>query len=120
MRRYIISVMVTLTLIVASCSSGGSSSSEARPKGVEPPASSKLSKVQEGMSDEQVQKLIGWPTNQNAYMTGKSWIPFYWGPDTTRTDWKYKGIGRVVFSRNAYSGQLKVIRVDYDPGETGE
>ena len=27
--------------------------------------------------------------------------------------------GRVVFSRNRYSGNLKVVRVDYNPSETG-
>ena len=29
----------------------------------------------------------------------------------------YKGKGRVVFSRNRYSGQLKVINVIYNPDE---
>jgi hypothetical protein len=31
----------------------------------------------------------------------------------------YKGQGRVVFSRNRYSGNLKVVRVIYNPGEGG-
>ena len=52
-------------------------------------------------------------------MTGKAWIPFYFGPDATRTDWMYKGQGRVVFSRNKYSGALKVIRILYNPAEAG-
>jgi hypothetical protein len=29
----------------------------------------------------------------------------------------YKGMGRVVFSRNQYTGQLKVIQAMYNPGE---
>jgi hypothetical protein len=31
----------------------------------------------------------------------------------------YKGQGRVVFSRNRYSGSLKVVRVTYNPDEAG-
>jgi hypothetical protein len=50
-------------------------------------------------------------------MTGKAWIPFYYGGDTYRTDWMYKGKGRVVFSRNQWSGALKVIRVMHNPNE---
>ena len=83
----------------------------------EPPAGSPLSKVERGWSDEKVRSVLGSPDNANAYMTGKAWIPFYYGPDTHRTDWMYKGKGRVVFSRNRYSGGLKVIRVLYNPNE---
>ena len=67
--------------------------------------------------DCRVRKVLGDPDNANAYMTGKSWIPFYYGPDTHRTDWMYKGKGRVVFSRNRYSGGLKVIRILHNPNE---
>ena len=47
------------------------------------------------------------------------WIPYYYGPDTRRVDYKYKGVGRVVFGRNRYSGATKVIRVDADSTEDG-
>ena len=95
-----------------------SSAKEALPSGyAEPPASSKLAKVQAGMNDAEVRKIMGDPDNANAYMTGKAWIPFYYGPDTYRSDWMYKGQGRVVFSRNQWSGALKVIRVMYNPKE---
>ena len=70
------------------------------------------------MNDFQVRKILGEPDNTNVYPTGKSWIPFYFGTDTTRSDWMYKSMGRVVFSRNQYSGALKVIRIDYNPEET--
>ena len=120
-KRLLLTVCVACFLSFAACSSGGTGGAGDAPvKGVQPPASSTIAKIKEGMSDEEVSKLIGWPTSQNAYLTGKSWIPFYWGPDTTRTDWKYKGQGRVVFSRNTYSGQLKVVRIDYDPSERAE
>ena len=70
------------------------------------------------MTDTQVRNILGDPDNANAYVTGKAWIPFYYGTDTTRTDWMYKGMGRVVYSRNQYSGALKVIRIIYNPKET--
>jgi len=89
------------------------------PKGVPPPANSKLAKVHEGMTPEKVRDVMGSPTSEQSYMTGKAFIPFYYGPDTGRTDWKYKGVGRVVFSRNRWSGDMKVIRIDYDPSEKG-
>jgi hypothetical protein len=98
---------------------GASSTTQAAaPRVVAPPTDSPLSQVKVGMNDLQVRKLLGEPDNANAYMTGKAWIPFYFGTDTTRTDWMYKGMGRVVFSRNQYSGALKAIRVIYNPGET--
>jgi hypothetical protein len=66
-----------------------------------------------------VQEILGAPTSQNTYQTGKAWIPYYYGPDTARTEWKYKGEGRVVFGINRYSGNQRVIRIDYDPAEDG-
>jgi len=79
------------------------------------PDDSPLAKITIGMSDSEVRTALGEPSSQNAYMTGKSWIPFYYGPDASRTDYVYDGIGRVVFSRNQYSGQLKVIDVVHAP-----
>lgn len=82
------------------------------------PSDSPLAKVALGMNDTQVRNILGEPNNSNAYMTGKAFIPFYFGPDTHRADWMYEGVGRVVFSRNRWTGGLKVIRVLHDPGET--
>ena len=79
------------------------------------PKSSPLSKIELGMSDTRVRKLIGDPDDSTSYQTGKAWIPFYYGTDVARTDWIFDGQGRVVFSINRYSGQFKVINVMYDP-----
>jgi outer membrane protein assembly factor BamE (lipoprotein component of BamABCDE complex) len=121
--------LVLLAFVVAvlfACASGsGGQQAEDSPKseaaaakGVAPPASSPLAKVNLGMTDFQVRKILGEPDNVNVYPTGKSWIPFYYGSDTMRTDWMYKGMGRVVFSKNQYSGALKVVRIDYNPNES--
>jgi hypothetical protein len=115
-----------LCLGLAACASGGSGSDRPAPEAnasapsdVPPPAGSPLCKVDSGMSDSEVRKVLGEPDRTNGYMTGKAWIPFYHGPDTTRSDWTYNGQGRVVFSRNRYSGNLKVVRVIYNPDESG-
>jgi len=127
-----VTLVLLAFLVAALCSCASRSGSGGQPaaaddsprsqaaaaKGVAPPASSRLSKVKLGMNGSEVRKVLGDPDNAHAYITGKSWIPFYYGTDTSRTDWMYKGMGRVVFSRNQYSGTLKVIRIDYNPNET--
>jgi hypothetical protein len=96
-----------------------SGAQQAPAKGVPAPAGSKLAKVQLDMHPGQVTEIMGEPTSQNSYQTGKAWIPYYYGSDTHRTEWNYKGVGRVVFGTNRWSGKQKVIRVDYDPTEDG-
>jgi hypothetical protein len=80
-----------------------------------------LSRVQKGMPDDQVRELAGTPTSMNHYPTGKGWIPFYgwWGGDAYRTEWIYKGKGRVVFNQRPFSSRLKVINVLSDASEDG-
>lgn len=63
-----------------------------------PARSSKFSRLQIGMPMKQVTDLIGQPTDQGAYLTGKAWIPFYFGSDRTRYELVYKGQGRLIFS----------------------
>jgi len=72
-------------------------------------------KVTDGMTETDVRKILGEPTTTKDYMTGKAWIPWYYGSDTSRQEWTYKGKGLITFSRNRYSGGLKVIKVTYDP-----
>ena len=133
MNRVLTALLLTAVLAaLGACASGSSGSSSstgsttasepaatpaAKPADVPPPAGHPFSKVTVGMNDTEVRKVLGEPDNANAYMTGKQFIPFYFGPDQSRTDWMYKGKGRIVFSRNTYSGALKVIRVMYNPSE---
>lgn len=85
-----------------------------------PPApGTPLARVAMGMTEAQVIEILGAPTSQQSYVTGKAFIPMYYGTDTSRLDYRYKGVGIVVFSRNQYSGGTKVIRVDADPSEDG-
>jgi hypothetical protein len=63
-----------------------------------PAPGSPFTKLQIGMSMRQATDLVGQPTDQGAYMTGKMWIPFYFGADRHRFEMVYKGKGRLIFS----------------------
>jgi outer membrane protein assembly factor BamE (lipoprotein component of BamABCDE complex) len=90
-------------------------------KGQAAPAGTKLAKVQKDMTPDQVREIMGAPTNEKSYVTGKAFIPYYYGADAgTNTEWDYKGVGRVVFGVNKYTHATRVIRIDYDPSEDGK
>lgn len=115
-------VMGTLAAVlmvgVGGCASTGDTgaSSGSAIRGIDSvPASSPLSRIKSGMTEVQVRKILGEPDNSNSYMTGKAWIPFYFGGDTHRVDWIYNGTGRVVFSRNQWSGSVTVVDLVHDP-----
>jgi hypothetical protein len=64
-----------------------------------------------GMNEVEVLKILGEPMGTRTFTTGKAWIPYYYGPDTSRVEWNYPGVGRVIFSMNRYTGTLKVVEV---------
>jgi hypothetical protein len=89
-------------------------------KGAAAPAGSKLSKVMADMSPEQVQGVMGSPSGQASYPSAKTFNPYNFGNDSgNRVEYKYKGQGRVVFAVPKWGGNMKVVRVDYDPTEDG-
>src|SRR5438874_12253227 len=49
-----------------------------------PAKNSTFTKLELGMGMKQVMDLIGPPTDQGAYVTGKAFIPFYFGSDRYR------------------------------------
>jgi len=90
-------------------------------KGAPAPAGSKLAKVQMEMTPEQVREIMGAPTREKTYPNAKAFTPFYYGADSgVNTEWAYKGVGRVVFGTNKYTHVVRVVRIDYDPSETGQ
>jgi hypothetical protein len=125
--RIVLVLALSIFVLNACASDGGSSGSEGSasktssgnyPAGYSaPPGDTKFAEVQINSTEYEVRKILGEPDRANAYMTGKAWIPFYFGSDVARTDWFYTGQGRVVFSRNRYTGALKVIRVLYSAEE---
>ncbi len=121
MRRTIVLLAVLLAFAFAVAGCSGKSASAPAPAAATVPADSPLAKVQVGMTANEVAQILGMPTNQVSYATGKAWIPWYFGDDARRTEWSYKGLGRVVFTGgNVFGGGGgRVNRVDYDPSETG-
>lgn len=85
-----------------------------------PPAGSPFSKIKVGMSGKEVLDLIGPPTDQKAYMTGKAWIPFYFGSDRYREEYRYKHQGVITLAGGGgFSGAFTVYRVIYNRLEAG-
>ncbi len=124
MRRPAIAAVLCLLALVAGCSAKSDSTATApapAAQAVPVPADSPLAKIKLGMTAQEVSNILGMPTNQVSYATGKAWIPWYFGDDARRTEWSYKGLGRVVFTGgNVFGGGGgQVQRVDYDPSETG-
>ncbi|MBS1210579.1 MAG: hypothetical protein H6R19_2977 [Proteobacteria bacterium] len=82
-----------------------------------PPANAKFSKLVIGMSQYQVEKLLGHPQDLK-YITNwrKAIIPFYQGTDARRLVWLYEGQGSVSFdTRGAYSDGGMVVEINYEP-----
>ena len=93
----------------------------AAPAAAAAPTTVDLSKIQVGMSQAQVNDLLGPPTAQTQRATGKQWQPFNYGAkDLQRMMYLYKGVGRVEFSlKSAYEGVFRVIAITPDANETG-
>jgi len=86
-----------------------------------PAKDSKFTQVQMGMGIKQVTDLIGPPTDQGAYVTGKAWIPFYYGSDRYRHELLYKGQGRLVFAGGSV-GDLsggRLTQIIHNANESG-
>ena len=84
------------------------------------PETSPFAKIKYGMSQEEVYSILGQPTSQGAYVTGKAWIPFYFGGDKTRSIARYKGQGYIIFSQNhSFTSSHSVQTIYYDPNERG-
>jgi hypothetical protein len=79
-----------------------------------PAAGSKFSKLQLGMTLNQVEKAIGRPTKQWTHPTGKASIPFYFGPDRWVIQYSYKGEG--VLTINSGGDQL-LTRIEVNKAE---
>jgi outer membrane protein assembly factor BamE (lipoprotein component of BamABCDE complex) len=63
-----------------------------------PAPGSNFTRLKIGMSMRQVTDLIGGPTDMGSYVTGKAWIPFYYGSDRYRYEMLYRGQGRLIFA----------------------
>jgi hypothetical protein len=120
MGRLVVGTMVAMLALVA-CAHREPEPAAPMHASAPPPAGSKLAKVQTGMSAREVENILGPPTSENAYITGKAFIPFFYGQDRWRRAYFYKGVGRVVFAGGGgFSQDARVSRVEYDPAEPGK
>ena len=81
----------------------------------------RFGQLQIGMGMRQVLDIAGPPTDQGAYITGKSFIPFYFGSDRSRVEFVYRGQGRLIFA-GAAAGSLSggnLIWIINSPSESG-
>jgi hypothetical protein len=86
-----------------------------------PAPNSRFSQLQIGMGIRQAIDICGPPTDQGAYITGKAFIPFYFGSDRSRFELIYKGQGRLIFAGGSlgnYSGGnlVWIINSATEPG----
>jgi outer membrane protein assembly factor BamE (lipoprotein component of BamABCDE complex) len=117
-RRFL--VLGAALLALAACSRGPKPEKQPAANATPPPADSPLAKVKTGMTEAQVLSIMGQPSDQGAYITGKAFIPWYFGSDTARVAYYYKGQGRVVFAAGGIGNRAGTVqRVEYDPNEDG-
>ena len=67
-----------------------------------------------GAAEPALSEDSGEPTSTGRHVTGKAFIPFYFGTDVVKTEWRYKSLGRVIFSKGSFSAS-HVSAVEYDP-----
>ena len=94
-----------------------------------PPADHPFGKLKIGMTYEEALAIVGKPSSENSWCTGKQHIPFYFGDDRGRAEAYFKGMGKLDF--NADIRQLpfrickggaptKLVYIEYNPDATGE
>jgi hypothetical protein len=85
-----------------------------------PAPGSKFGRLQIGMSQKQVEDLIGPPTDSSAHITGKQFIPFYFGGDTNRVEQYYKGEGILTFGNSSFGNMTQLLlAIQVNPNEGG-
>lgn len=85
-----------------------------------PVAGSKFSKLQIGMGLREALDTAGPPTDQGAYVSGKAFIPFYFGSGGTRYEAAYKGHGRLIFAQGSrFSSSYYLVWIIHSANDTG-
>lgn len=85
-----------------------------------PVAGSKFSKLQIGMGLREALDAAGPPTDQGAYVSGKAFIPFYFGSGGTRYEAAYKGHGRLIFAQGSrFSSNYYLVWIIHSANDTG-
>lgn len=79
------------------------------------PAGSKWARLQIGMHQSEVERILGVTTNIRGYVTAKAFIPFYYGTDSHRYEAVYPGQGSVAYTGGGLGGgQGVLMMINYD------
>ena len=85
-----------------------------------PAPGSKFTELQIGMPMKQARDIVGVePTDEGAYVTGKAFIPFYFGGDKHRYELAYKGMGRLVFAGKEMGTGGNLIWIIHNKDDSG-
>lgn len=80
------------------------------------PPGSKWARLQIGMHQSEVERILGVTSNIRAYVTAKAWIPFYFGGDSHRYEAVYAGQGSVAYTGGSFGGgQGILMMINFDP-----
>jgi len=78
------------------------------------PKKSKFSRLRKGMGQNEVIHRIGRPSDRSAFITGKGFIPFYYGSDRSRTVYYYRHQGQLEFNSRG-----RLVEIKYNRSEDG-
>jgi len=82
---------------------------------------SKFDQLKMGMSIQEVVQRLGEPNEFTTYMTGKAFIPYYFGSDQSRREMVYANQGRLVFAHEGgLSTTFHLIWIIYDKEQPGK
>ena len=121
------------TVAIAQESKPATPANATEPAAASAPADHPFSKIKPGMSFDETAAILGKPTAERSYCTGKHRIPFYSGSDKAYTEYFYKGQGKVYFytrisTFSMFHGAVnsctpkdpyELATVEYNPNETG-
>jgi hypothetical protein len=81
------------------------------------PPGSKWSKLQIGMEQGEVERILGGTHEVRHTPTGKAFIPFYYGTDRYRNEHVYRGQGSVSYTSGGHwgAGRGVLMMINYDP-----
>lgn len=83
------------------------------------PENTRFSRLRLGMTKQDAEALLGRPDTSLHYANEGARIPFYASDDSSRWETFYRGQGRLMFSGAWLTGEVRLIRIEYDPGEDG-
>lgn len=102
--NFVAALGLSLCVGCASNRSDGEAKSSATPNNAHAktfetlPEGHPFTQLRYGMGETEVADTIGQPNDRGGYLTGQAWNPFYYGTDTNRQTWYYKGQGRLTFN----------------------